>query len=119
MKLKDIKDITKSKVIVGENNLDLEINAACGADLMSDVLAFTAEKTLLLTGLTKLQVIRTADLIDLAAIIFVRGKQPSEKTVKLAKESEIPLLYTDYTLYESSGRLYQAGLRGDSPKEEV
>lgn len=118
MELKDVKEITESEVITGEDNLDLKITAACGADLMSDVLAFTAEKTLLLTGLTKLQVIRTADLIDLSAIIFVRGKQPNKKAIKLAEESEIPLLYTDYTLYESCGRLYQAGLGGDNLKEE-
>ncbi|ADL13319.1 DRTGG domain-containing protein [Acetohalobium arabaticum] len=110
MELKDVKEITESEIIIGEDNLDLEITTACGADLMSDVLAFTVEKTLLLTGLTKLQVIRTADLIDLSAIIFVRGKQPSDEAVKLAQETEIPLLYTDYTLYESCGRLYQAGL---------
>ncbi|KXS36727.1 MULTISPECIES: DRTGG domain-containing protein [unclassified Candidatus Frackibacter] len=118
MKLRDIKEITKSEVILGKDKLDLEISVVCGADLMSDVLTFSAENTLLLTGLTKPQVIRTAEMLELSAIIFVRGKKPNEQTVQLAKESGIPLLYTEKPLYETCGRLYEAGLKSDKLKGE-
>ena len=113
MKLQDIKELTNAEVVSGKDKLDLEILAVCGADLMSDVLAFSDENTLLLTGLTKPQVIRTAEMLGLSAIIFVRGKEPNDQTVKLAEEREIPLLRTRHSLYESSGRLYEAGLKGD------
>lgn len=113
MILQDIKQIIDAKVIFGKDKLDLEILAACGADLMSDVLAFSAEKTLLLTGLTKPQVIRTAEMLGLSAIVLVRGKEPNDQTIKLAEEKGIPLLSTEYSLYETSGRLYKAGLKGD------
>lgn len=118
MKLQEVKEITDAQVIAGEDRLDLEILAACGADLMSDVLAFSAEKTLLLTGLTKPQVIRTAEMLGLSAIIFVRGKEPNDQTIQLAKEKGIPLLYTNYSLYETSGQLYNAGLKGDKLEGE-
>ncbi|SJZ67451.1 DRTGG domain-containing protein [Selenihalanaerobacter shriftii] len=118
MKLQDIKEITDSEVIFGEDKLDLEILAVCGADLMSDVLAFSAEKTLLLTGLTKPQVIRTAEMLGLSAIIFVRGKKPNDQTVRLAEDSNIPLLYTEHSLYETCGQLYEAGIKGDKLKGE-
>lgn len=85
---------------------------ACGADLMSDVLAFTHAGTLLLTGLTNPQVIRTAEMAGISAIVFVRSKVPPPETVALAREKRIPLLATRFTLYETCGRLYQAGLPG-------
>lgn len=83
---------------------------ACGADLMSDVLAFTHAGTLLMTGLTNPQVVRTAEMAGIVAIVFVRGKLPPAETIALAKEKGIPLLASKYTMYETCGRLYQAGL---------
>ncbi len=83
---------------------------ACGADLMSDVLAFTHDGTLLLTGLTNPQVVRTAEMAGIRAIVFVRGKLPPPETVTLAESKGIPLLATRYTLYEACGRLYMQGL---------
>lgn len=83
---------------------------ACGADLMSDVLAFTHAGTLLLTGLTNPQVVRTAEMAGIKAIVFVRGKHPPRETLVLAEDKGIPLLATRYTLYEACGRLYSAGL---------
>jgi len=85
---------------------------ACGADLMSDVLAFTHAGTLLLTGLTNPQVVRTAEMAGINAIVFVRGKVPPAETIALAKEKDIPLMATRYTMYETCGRLYEAGLPG-------
>ena len=82
----------------------------CGADLMSDVLAFTHEGTLLMTGLTNLQVVRTAEMAGITAILFVRAKLPSSEIIALAEEKRIPLLASKYTMFETCGRLYEAGL---------
>lgn len=90
---------------------DLEIAAACGADLMSDVMAFVKDKVLLLTGLVNQQVIRTAELLDIHAIIFVRGKIPGRDMIEMAKESDIILAGTKHPMFISCGKLYEAGLR--------
>ena len=110
MKLSEVKNILDAEVIVGEEHLDLEVKTAFGADLMSDVLAFAKAGSLLLTGLTNSQVIRTANILDIAAIILVRGKKPSTETINLAKELKIPLLTTKYILFETAGRLYAKGI---------
>ncbi len=110
MKLGEILQIIDGQLISKGANLDLEVQMGCGADLMSDVLAFTHAGTLLLTGLTNSQVVRTADMAGIQAIVFVRGKLPPTETVRLAEEKGIPLLASKYTLYETCGRLYQAGL---------
>jgi hypothetical protein len=93
---------------------DIEIQSACGCDLLSDVLAFTKEKTLLLTGLVHPQVLRTVEMVDLAGVVFVRGKEPTEEMVVLAQEKRIPLLSTLHPMYEACGILYRAGLAGNS-----
>lgn len=90
----------------------MDVSMACGADLMSDVLAFTHAGTLLLTGLTNPQVVRTAEMAGISAIVFVRGKTPPPETISLAEGMGIPLIATRYTLYEACGRLYQAGIPG-------
>ena len=94
----------------GEDKGDLEIMSACGADLMSDVMAFVKEKVLLLTGLVNPQVIRTAELLDIHAIIFVRGKIPGKDMVDMAEEADIILGGTKQSMYISCGKLYEAGL---------
>jgi len=88
----------------------MEVKTAFGADLMSDVLAFAKAGSLLLTGLTNSQVIRIANVMDIAAIILVRGKKPPIETINLAKEFKIPLLTTKYILFETAGRLYTKGI---------
>ena len=112
MTLDEVKIILNADVIVGEEHMDLEVKTAFGADLMSDVLAFAKAGSLLLTGLTNSQVIRTANILDIAAIILVRGKKPSTETINLAKELKIPLLTTKYILFETAGRLYAKGIVG-------
>jgi len=113
LRIRKIKEILKANLLVGrEETLDQEIVYACGSDLMSDVLAFVKEQTVLLTGLINPQVIRTAELLDVSAIVFVRGKTPTPDIVDMAIERDIVLLSTDYTLFEACGKLYQAGLRG-------
>jgi predicted transcriptional regulator len=110
--LREVQKILDAEVLVGEDKLDLEVKTAFGADLMSDVLAYAVSGCLLLTGLTNHQVIRTADVLDIAAIIIVRGKKPSPETLKAAAEKKIPVLSTKYILFESAGRLYEKGIVG-------
>ncbi|HPL09610.1 MAG TPA: DRTGG domain-containing protein [Smithellaceae bacterium] len=119
MKLSEVRDILDAEIIVGEDCLDLEVHTAFGADLMSDVLAFAKAGSLLLTGLTNTQVIRTANVLDIAAIILVRGKKPSSETITLASELKIPILATKYILFETAGRLYMKGIVGCLPKVET
>jgi len=114
MKLKEIKEILEAELVSGGNNLDVEIAMGCGADLMSDVLAFIKEGALLITGLTNPQVVRTAEMVDVKAICFVRGKRPGEDTIRLAKGKGIPLLMTRLPMFEACGLLYKNGLRGCS-----
>jgi predicted transcriptional regulator len=96
---------------VGEENASLEVASACGADLMSDVMAFVKDKVLLLTGLVNPQVIRTAELLDIHAIIFVRGKAPSRDMIEMAQDSDIILAGTKLPMFLSCGKIYEAGLR--------
>ena len=119
LKLSEVRDILDAEIIVGEDSLDLEVQTAFGADLMSDVLAFAKAGRLLLTGLTNTQVIRTANVLDIAAIILVRGKKPSSETITLASELKIPILATKYILFETAGRLYMKGIVGCLPKVET
>jgi len=95
----------------GEDKADVEISSACGADLMSDVMAFVKDKVLLLTGLVNPQVIRTAELLDIQGIIFVRGKVPSREMVEMAEGSGIILAGTKLSMYIACGKLYEAGLK--------
>ncbi|WP_058485118.1 DRTGG domain-containing protein [Defluviitalea phaphyphila] len=118
MKLSEVKEILDAEVLVGEHNLDREVYLACGSDLMSDVLAFVKDKVLLLTGLVNPQVIRTAEMMDIKAIVFVRGKKPSEEILKLAEEKDMIILTTKYPLYISCGLLYSKGLTGQESKQE-
>lgn len=118
MTLREVKEILKAEVLAGEELLDQrEPKSACGSDLLSDVLAFTKDNSLLLTGLTNPQVIRTAEMIDLIGVVFVRGKRPEPATVELAVIKKIPLLATRLPMYEACGRLYLQGLRGCSEIE--
>jgi len=112
LKLRDVKEILDADVIVGDDKLDMEVKTAFGADLMSDVLAFAKAGSILLTGLTNDQVIRTADILDIAAIVLVRGKRANTDTINLAKELKIPILTTKYILFETAGRLYEKGMVG-------
>jgi predicted transcriptional regulator len=108
--LAEVLSLIEGKLISKGVDLSQEVAMACGADLMSDVLAFTHAGTLLLTGLTNPQVVRTAEMAGIAAIVFVRGKLPPPDTIALAEEKDLPLLASKYTMYESCGRLYQAKL---------
>ena len=92
MKLEQVKEILKAEVLLGGDYLDMQIPMACGSDLMSDVLSFIKSDSLLLTGLTNNQVVRTAEMAEVAAVCFVRGKRPPKETISLAKEKKVPLI---------------------------
>jgi predicted transcriptional regulator len=112
MKLSEIQKLLKATSLNHCAQGDKEVFRACAADLLSDVLAFTETNTVLLTGLIHGQVIRTAEMLDLAAVVVVRGKTPSADMVSIATEKGIPLFGTEYNMYSAVGKLYQAGLRG-------
>ncbi len=110
--LAQIKELLDAEVIVGDDKLDLEIKTAFGADLMSDVLAFARSGCLLITGLSNPQSVRTAYALDIAAIIVCRGKALTDKFIDIAKELGIPILWTQYIMFEACGRLYREGITG-------
>ncbi len=114
MTLAEVKEILDGEVIHGGNLDHREVQMGCGCDLMSDVLRFIKPNSLLLTGLTHAQVVRTAEMADINAICFVRGKKPDAEIIRLAKENGIWLLATRLPLFESCGKLYRAGLPGCS-----
>jgi predicted transcriptional regulator len=111
MTLAEVLSVIEGKLISSNADLSQEVSMACGADLMSDVLAFTHTGTLLMTGLTNPQVVRTAEMAGIMAIVFVRGKLPPPETIALAQEKGIPLLASKYTMYETCGRIYRTGLK--------
>ncbi len=110
MKLEEVRDILETEVLCGDDCLGKEIEMAYGSDLMSDVLTFVKSGSLLLTGLTNAQVVRTAEMAEIGAICFVSNKRPQEETIILANEKKIPLLATKLFMYECCGRLYKKGL---------
>ena len=89
---------------------DLEIAGCFAADLMSEVLAFCGHGSLLVTGLTHIQSIQTAEVVDARAILYVNGKRPDAAVLALARVRRLPLLSTALTMYEACGRLHRAGL---------
>lgn len=112
MTVREIKEILDAEIICGEDYLDREVFAACGSDMMSDVLAYVKEQAVLLSGLVNPQVVRTAEMMDMQCIVFVRGKHPDESIIELAKDRDIVLLSTGYPMFASCGMLYEKGLRG-------
>lgn len=114
MKLAEVQKVLQSEIICGSEYFENEVVTACGADLMSDVLVFSKERTLLLTGLTNIQVIRTAEVGDLAAIVFVRGKRPGVEVIQMARLKGIPLMVTELSMYEACGLVYSSGVKGCS-----
>ncbi len=110
MQLRQLRDVLQAKVLCGGDHLDRKIEMVCGSDLMSDVLAYINAGSLLLTGLTNPQVVRTAEMAEVAAVCFVRGKQPQAETIELAEARKMPLLTTGLSMFESCGRLYRKGL---------
>jgi predicted transcriptional regulator len=112
MDIPQIIEVVGGKLLTPGISLDRKIKGCCGADLMSDVLASIQPNAILLTGLINPQVVRTAEMADVAAIIFVRGKQPPQETIDLAIQEGIPLISSPFGMFECCGRLYKNGLSG-------
>lgn len=116
MTVNEVIKLLDAKLICGEDLTECEVHTACGSDMMSDVLAFVKDQAVLLTGLVNPQVIRTAEMMDMKCIVFVRGKKPTEAMRELAESLGIVLLATKYEMFTSCGILYKNGLRGGSGK---
>ena len=114
MKIRDIKELLNANLLCYEEGLDKEVNSACGSDMMSDVLAYVKDQAVLLTGLLNPQVIRTAEMMDMKCIVFVRGKRPDEDMIDLAIERDIVLMCTKLEMFTACGLLYKNGLKGGS-----
>ena len=110
MRLSEIRDILDAEVLTGEEFLEGEAYSACGSDFMSDVLAYVKDQGVLLTGLVNPQTIRTADMMDMRCVIFVRGKRPDAAILRLADERGMIVMATTERLYNACGKLYLAGL---------
>lgn len=117
MTIREILEVTEGKVLTQNVDPDADATSAFSADLMSDVLHLAKEGALLLTGLTHPQVVRTAEMAGIAAILFVRNKVPPPETIQLAEEKGVPLLASKYTMFETGGRIYAAGMNScDVPR---
>ncbi len=116
MTINDVKEILNARVLCLEENLKNEVHTACGSDMMSDVLAFVKDQSVLITGLCNPQTVRTAEMMDIVCICFVRGKNPTEEIIELAKERNIVLMATDERMFTACGKLYTKGLSGGTAK---
>jgi len=112
MRIKEIQKILDAQLLVGEELLETEVNTACGSDMMSDVLAFVKDQAVLITGLLNQQAIRTAAMMDMVCVVFVRGKQPGDDILEVAKENGIAVMTTTHRMFTTCGMLYEAGLNG-------
>lgn len=110
MNIRELINTIEGTLITKEVNLNREVKGGFGADLMSDVLASIQPEAVLLTGLCNPQIVRTAQMADIAAIVLVRGKKPQSETIQLANLEDVPLISTPYGMFEVCGRLHQAGL---------
>ena len=114
MTISKIRELLSAELICGEGDLSAEVYTACGSDMMSDVLAYVKDQAVLLTGLVNTQVVRTAEMMDMICIVFVRNKRPSEEMIALARDHNIVLMSTPKRMYEACGILYSEGLNKNS-----
>ena len=112
MKISTVKELLNARVLCGEEELNRHVYSACGCDMMSDVLAYVKDQAVLLTGLVNPQVVRTAEMMDMVCIVFVRSKDPSDDMLKLAERAGIVVMKSEYRMYEACGLLYSNGLNG-------
>ncbi len=111
MTIADVQKTLKAELVCG-NDLTAEVQNACGSDMMSDVLAFVKDQSVLLSGLVNTQVVRTAEMMDMLCVVFVRGKEPTAEMIELAEEFGIVLMKTPLRMFTACGLLYESGLHG-------
>ena len=119
MKIITVKELLDADVLCGEDQLEEEVHSACGSDMMSDVLAYVKDQAILLTGLCNPQVIRTAEMMDMKCVIFVRDKKPTPEMIELAEDAGIAILTTGHRMFMACGLLYSGGLHGGSDYERL
>lgn len=112
MKLAEIRDILRCDVLTGEDELSIDVETVVASDGMSEILAFARPGALMITGLTNVQSVRTADIANVRAMVYIRGKRPDEKAINLARKNNIPVLATDLGMFDVCGILRERGLRG-------
>ena len=117
MTIREAKELVHATLLCGEDKLDEEVHSACGSDMMSDVLAFVKDQAILLTGLCNPQAIRTAEMMDMKCVLFVRDKKPTEEMISLAEEAGIAVMTTGHRMFMACGLLYSGGLHGGSDYE--
>ena len=116
MTIGDVKEILEARIMVGGERMGEQVETACGSDLMSDVLAFVKDKTVLITGLINPHVVRTSEMLDITCIVFSRGKLPSVEILEEADECGITVMCTEMTTYTACGELYMHGLPGSKKR---
>lgn len=116
MTIRDVMNIVEGSMLWGEEMLEQPVDTACGSDLMSDVLAFVKDKTVLITGLINPHVVRTAEMLDITCIVFSRGKLPTSEILEMAAEAGVAVIATRMTTYTACGELYAHGLPGTKEK---
>jgi len=112
MTLEEVREILKAELLTHNVNLSIEVCSACASDMMSDVLALTEPGALIITGLATTQTLRTMEIADAAAVVFVRGKRPDDDVIALADKKEIPLMSTEFCMHDACGLLFLRGLCG-------
>ena len=114
MKLSEVKDLLQCEVLSGENELSADVLQVVASDGMSEILAFAKSRDLMVTGLTNIQSIRTADIAGVSAVVYCRGRRPDRKVIEFARQKKIPILVTAMVMFDICGILYGKGLKGIS-----
>jgi predicted transcriptional regulator len=117
LRLRQIATVLGCETLSGENRLDMEYYWYFAADLMSDVLASASNGAVLVTGLASAQMVHTAEVADLAAIVLVAGKRPDDEALAFARQCNLPLLLTRLSMFEVCNFLSQHGLQAAERKE--
>jgi predicted transcriptional regulator len=112
MRIEEIKDILECDVLTDDHDLSIEVNKVLASDGMSEILAFHSPGALMVTGLTNIQSVRTADFADARAIVYIRGKRPNEKTIELARQKSITVMATNHGMFDVCGMLWSQGMKG-------
>ena len=106
MILKEVCTALEACVLTADDRFENEIECVYASDLMSDVLALATSDSLLITSATNIHVVRTAEVAELSAVCFLRGKKPDEETLELASSKGLPTMSSPLTMFEACGRLY-------------
>lgn len=112
MRLDEVQRILECEVLTPEMDLSRQVETVVASDGMSEILAFHIPGALMITGLTNIQSVRTGDVSDVRAILYIRGKRPNDKVIELAREKKIPLLMTRFGMFDTCGMLRDHGMKG-------